>query len=51
MNMSRDISENSQSNVDEEVTATAGDKRCRRWREDDSDNNEENVRTFDHCEG
>lgn len=48
MNMSGEISQDGQTYVDEQVTATAGDKSGSSRRKDDSNKNQKDVRSFDH---
>lgn len=48
VNMSRYISQDSQTYVNEQVTATAGDKSSSSRRKEDGNKNQKDVRGFDH---
>lgn len=51
VNMSGEISQDSQTYVNEQVTATAGDESSGCWRKEDSNKNQKDVRGFDHSSG
>lgn len=47
VDMTRQVTQDGQEDVDEQVTAAAGDDSGGGWREDDGDKNEDDVRTSD----
>jgi len=50
VDMTRDVTEDSQTNIDEQVTAAACDKPSSRGWEENGHNDKDDVRSFDHCD-